>query len=311
GGGHQAQAMKGAPTMEDFVRMADPSAVWLETAHLLRLMSPTADVRGAKTVFKDIVDLFAGRYPGYRACNTDYHDLQHTTDTLLAMVRLMHGAVVEGRKFSDRELAVAVTAALTHDTGYLQEESDRGGTGAKYTDCHVDRSAAFMTKYCVRRGLPEDFQAACATVLGCTGLHVAIDGVTFESDSVALLGRMLGAGDILGQMADRCYLEKLLFLFYEFQEGRIPGFTDEYDLLAKTIKFYDVTRFRLEGELGGVHKFMRSHFRERWGVDRDVYADVIGRHIDYLRTNLSKHRGDYRGLFKRGGLVERLKKARG
>ncbi|MBI5622501.1 MAG: hypothetical protein HY924_01845 [Elusimicrobia bacterium] len=303
--------MKAAPTMEDFVSMADPDAVWLEIAHLVRLISPKADVKGLKTVFTDIRGLFAGRYPGYRACNTEYHDLQHTTDTLLAMVRLMHGAAVEGKRFTDRDLALGLVAALTHDTGYIQEESDREGTGAKYTDCHVDRSARFMAAYCAKRGFPSDFSPACASILGCTGLHIAIDGVAFESENAGLLGRMLGAGDILGQMADRCYLEKLLFLFYEFQEGRISGFKDEYDLLAKTIKFYDVTRFRLEGELGGVHRYMRPHFRERWSVDKDVYAEVIERHISYLRKNLSKHRGDCRALLKRGGLVDRLKRARG
>lgn len=303
--------MKAGPVLDDFVRMDDPDAVWGETTRLLREMSPVADLRAVQTAFDDLRALFGGRFPGYRACNTEYHDLQHTTDTLLAMARLMHGAHAEGRGFSDRELELAVTAAMMHDTGYIQEASDRKGTGAKFTDCHVDRSAAFMRRYCADRGKAGDFLSSCAAVLNCTGLHVDIRGVRFESDNVGMLGRMLGAGDLLGQMADRCYLEKLLFLFYEFQEGRIGDFKDEYDLLAKTTVFYETTRKRLEGELGGVDRFMRTHFRKRWGVDQDVYADVIGRHIAYLKENLAGRKGDYRGLFKRGGLVDRLKKARG
>ena len=303
--------MKPGPTLDDFVRMDEPSAVWTEIAHLLRLMSSSAEVRKLRDVFTDVEDLFAGRFPGYRECNTEYHDLQHTTDTALAMVRLMHGATIEGRRFTDRELALAVTAALLHDSGYIQDEADKKGTGAKYTDFHVERSAAFMEAYCAGKGYPQGFRAACAAIIRCTGLHAAIDKTAFESENAGILGRMLGAGDLLGQMADRCYLEKLLFLFHEFEEGAVQGFKDEYDLMAKTMEFYEMTRKRLSGELGGVHESMRPHFRARWGIDRDVYAEVIGRHISHLKNNLTKHRGDYRDLFRRGGLVSRLKKMRG
>ncbi|MBI4678883.1 MAG: hypothetical protein HY748_14995 [Elusimicrobia bacterium] len=303
--------MKLGPTLEDFVRMGDPAAVWQETARLLRLMSAEADLRPVERAFTDVSDLFAGRCPGYRACNTEYHDLQHTTDTLLATVRLMHGACAEGMRFSDRELSLGTLAALFHDAGYIQESTDRSGTGAKHTARHVDRSIAFMRRYCGDRGFAPDFPDACASILGCTGLHVDIAGTRFESGNVEILGKMLGSGDLLGQMADRCYLEKLLFLFYEFQEGKIAGFKDEYSLLSNTIEFYEITRKRLEGELGGAHRFMRTHFKERWGIDRDIYAEVIARHIGYLKDNLGKNAGDYRPLFKRGGLVERLKKARG
>ncbi|MBI5211496.1 MAG: hypothetical protein HY927_16100 [Elusimicrobia bacterium] len=295
--------------LSDFVKMESSLAVWRETVHLLRLMSGTVDIPFVAKAFKDVKRLFAGRFPGYRACNTMYHDLQHTTDTMLAMARLMHGATAEGVRFTDRELAVGTLAAMMHDTGYIQESADLEGTGAKHTALHVERSVEFMREYFLAKCFPEELTAACESILLCTGLHVDLGSLQFGSSNLETLGKMLGAGDLLGQMADRCYLEKLLFLFYEYEEGRVPGFKDEFDMLAKTIDFHDTAQERLSKELGAVHRFMRPHFKARWGVDRDVYADIMAQHIRYLKDNLEKHKGNYRALFQRGGLVEKLKKA--
>ncbi|MEI8191889.1 MAG: hypothetical protein WCI75_19420, partial [candidate division NC10 bacterium] len=124
-------------------------------------------------------------------------------------------------------------------------------------------------------------------------------------------GKMLGAGDLLGQMAAANYLEKLLFLFYEFQEGRIPGFKDEFDLLKKTLDFYKVTRKRLAGDFGSVNKYMRPHFRERWGLDEDLYEEAIQRHMEYLKVLLRSHPDDYRDFIKRERLVTKFEKIRG
>ena len=43
---------------------------------------------------QDIERLFAGA--GFRRCNTAYHDLRHTMMVMLAMIRLMHGASLQG-----------------------------------------------------------------------------------------------------------------------------------------------------------------------------------------------------------------------
>ena len=76
-------------------------------------------------------------------------------------------------------------------------------------------------------------------MLECTGLDTNLTEITFESKEIELLGKMLGTADLLGQMADRIYIEKLLFLFREYQEGNIVGYNNELDLLKNTANFYD------------------------------------------------------------------------
>jgi hypothetical protein len=119
---------------------------------------------------------------------------------------------------------------------------------------------------------------------------------------------MLGTADLMGQMADRTYLEKLLFLYYEFKEGGIMGYADELDLLKKTMDFYDMTQKRFTNVLGGMNKYMRYHFKARWNLDKDLYMEAVNNHIHYLEFILENHEKDYRGHLKRGGMVEKLNK---
>jgi hypothetical protein len=297
--------------LRDLVDADDIDAVWKETAHLLRLMSPALGLAPVQAAFDDMKRLFAGRYPGWRACNTEYHDVHHTMDTLLAMTRLIHGASVTGTRFTDTELVTAILSALFHDSGYIQAEGDTEGTGAKYTACHVERSVVFLKGYLRGHGYPADQSSLCETLLLCTGLHVDISGLRFAQGNFKLLGQMLGAGDLLGQMAARTYLEKLIFLYYEFQEGSISGFSDEFDLLKKTVDFFWETHRRLAQELGGVDRCMRPHFRDRWGVDQDLYAAAIAQHLSYLRRVIALGPKKYRDLLRRDGLVEKLARLHG
>jgi hypothetical protein len=93
--------------------------------------------------YLDIVKLFRGDYVGYRKCNTKYHDLRHTDDCLLIMARLIHGAYLNGCRFSNRSINLGLLSAILHDTGYIQTVNDKIGTGGKYTITHIDRSISF------------------------------------------------------------------------------------------------------------------------------------------------------------------------
>jgi hypothetical protein len=255
--------------------------------------------------------LFAGAYPGWRACNTEFHDLTHSADTLLAMARLMHGAHVAGVPFSDAELTAGVISAMFHDSGYIQAESDTEGTGARYTACHEERSIVFLAGYLKARGLPAEYQSLSEGMLLCTNLRVKVAAIRFGPGNARLLGQILGAADLLGQMAARTYLEKLLFLYYEFQEGKVPGFSDEFDLLQKTFGFYEATRRRLAQDLGGVDRYMLPHFQARWGLSQDLYASAIEQHIAYLRRVIAQGPQKYRELLRRDGLMEKLDRLHG
>jgi len=284
--------------------MGDPQKVMEEVNQILHLMYPAANCNPVQAVFNDMVNLFGGEYPGYRACNTWYHNLKHTTDCLLAMARLIHGGFIQGIVMEERDAALGLIAALLHDTGYIQTAADEDGTGGKYTMVHVQRSLEFMKIYFAQHGYASEDFLFCSNCLECTGLEVIIGELAFISRNHKILGQMLGTADLLGQMADRTYLESLPFLYREFKEGGVPGFADELDLLQKTPAFWEFTQKRLAGELGGVDRFMRDHFRVRWGIDLDMARETVERNIAYLQFILANHRDDYQSYLRRDGLIK-------
>jgi hypothetical protein len=288
------------------VNMENPQSILDEVQTIASMMFKEFDFDILNHIFQDIVRLFRGEYPGYRKCNTEYHNLKHTTDTFLAMARLVHGAFVSGEKFTSNQVTLGLTCALMHDTGYIQTLDDEMGTGAKYTGMDTKRSIVFMDRYIANSGFSKKYFTNYPDILICAGLDAEIRKIQFDSRQTEIMCKMLGTADLLGQMADRTYLEKLLFLYYEFKEGGVMGYANELDLLKKTMDFYDMTQKRFTNVLGGMNKYMRYHFKTRWNVDKDLYMDSIKRHIHYLEFILKNHEKDYRGHLKRGGMVEKL-----
>ncbi|MBL6989567.1 MAG: hypothetical protein ISR65_07305 [Bacteriovoracaceae bacterium] len=287
--------------------MKDLSVVIEELKLILSKVSKKVDITTIESTFKDVIDLFGGKYPGYRACNTQYHDIYHTLDTVLAMARLIHANHLNGQVYDKHSICLAIVAGLLHDTGYIQKVEDQDGTGAKYTACHVERSIQFTKVYCQKKNFTQLDIRKMVSMISCTGLDVNLDTIKFSSKKVKRLGQILGSADFLGQMADRTYLEKLLFLFYEFQEGNIPGYKDEQELLVKTLEFAESTKKRYITELGGVNKLMIMHFRDRFNINEDLYQTAIDHHLHYLKEVVLKDpHANHRAHFKRDNLVKKL-----
>jgi hypothetical protein len=122
---------------------------------------------------------------------------------------------------------------------------------------------------------------------------------------------MLGAADLLAQMADRTYLSKLLFLYHEFREGKVGDYESEVDLLRKTVGFFDFINHRLETVLGATHRLMRSHFASRWGIHGDLYDEAIEKQKNYLKQILEMSDTDPRDYLRREGIVDRIRKKYG
>lgn len=287
------------------VDISDPEDVFDEVEVILRGIDPSFSIKEISRVFQDIIRLFEGSYPGFRACNTEYHDLRHTMEVFLATARLIHGAFLDGKPLSEKMINIDIISALMHDTGYNQTLDDTSGTGAKYTVDHILRSIDFCNHYFADHPAFAHESKSFRDILLCTGFTERINEIQFLNQEVETAGKILGAADLLGQMADRLYLEKLLFLYHEFKEAGIADYENEYDLLLKTLQFYKVTLNRLEYDLGSVHQHMRSHFRVRRGIDRDLYMDSINNNIDYLKQVI-RHE-EYTSLLRRGGIVKKIK----
>ncbi|NPU85762.1 MAG: hypothetical protein HPY65_14900 [Syntrophaceae bacterium] len=291
--------------LANLLDIEDHDAVIGEIRLIASLSFPQFDHGLLDRAYGDIVRLFSGEYPGYRHSNVDYHDLSHTMAVTLAVTRLMHGAIEAGHSFTEKEFNIGLVCGLMHDTGYIQRSGDTEGTGAKYTLVHINRSIEFMVQYYRNNPIFREELPFFSDILQCTGLNTKIGEIQFRNDSIKLLGHMLGTADLLGQMADRHYLEKLLDLYAEFIEAGITAYSSQLDLLEKTRGFFQMTRERFREELGDAYLYSRYHFRKRWNIDEDLYMKSIERNLNYLDYLVTHRRDEYEKHLRRM-LVKRV-----
>jgi hypothetical protein len=285
-----------------------PVEVLNEVLEILRCLSFDFDTEPVCKAFDAVTRLYNGDFPGYRACNTGYHDFRHAIATFLAMIRLIHGAVLDNESFSEKQISTALIAAILHDAGYIQEESDTQGTGAKYKANHEQRSMEFLSRHGFEFRLSDEEIAAGKSIILCTDMGADIDTISFPSPRVELLGKMLGAADLLAQLAEREYLEKLLYLYYECKEAGVGDYESELDILRKAVGFYEFFETRLKTTLGAVDGFVQLHFASRWGIDKNLYHEVINRQKNYLLKILKIPHADPRDYLRRGGIIKNIRK---
>ena len=115
---------------------------------------------------------------------------------------------------------------------------------------------------------------------------------------------MLGTADILGQMSDREYLERLLFLYSEMKEAGIPGYRTEFDIIKGTLAFYDTIKKRLNNLFKKVFSYAELHFKARYNINRNLYMDAIESNIVYIEKIISDSSTNFRHKLKRGKIVD-------
>jgi hypothetical protein len=294
--------------LSKLIDMASPEEVHKEVLHIIKLIRPQIDVKPINRVFEFTVDLYKGQHEEYKACNTDYHNLRHITDTYLAMARLLHGAHLSNRHFSDREIFIGLTGALLHDAGMIQERYDHEGTGAKYTQEHVKLGMDFVEKHAATLLLESHEIADLRDMILCTDLMAEIPEINFSSEQIELLGKMLGTADLIAQMADHTYLEKLLFLFHEFREAEIGNFKNEVDFLHHTLHFFEVSEKRFKEKLDNASIYMVPHFKARWGINENLYILSLENQRNFLEKIMTdKDKSVYQEL-KRENIVEEVRR---
>ncbi|MDA2929589.1 hypothetical protein MYX84_06530 [Acidobacteria bacterium AH-259-O06] len=225
-------------------------------------------------VFGGVEDLFAGRYPGYQGSDTAYHDLTHTCEATVAVVRLLDGHIKRRKppSVSWRDFELAVAAILLHDSGFMKQIGDNEGTGAKYTLVHVSRSGEFAAKFLPSFGVAADEIRVVQLAIDCTGVAVDVNELSFRSERERFLGCIIGTGDILGQMAAPNYPERLPGLYREFSEAAahskarkswITDYTSAEELMRKTCHFYEgYVKWMLETQWDAVHEALLYHFQD-------------------------------------------------
>jgi len=281
------------PQLSLLMDMNNPHRVLEEVKlNFLEMFNNDAFTR-LSAVFEDVVALFSGKFPGFKACDTPYHNLKHTTDVFLAMARLLHGAHIEGATLSETDANMGLIAALMHDVGYMQKDSENYDSSAKLASVHVDRGIAFMDHILTHKGCSRDSILACEQAILCTDLEKPLTTIPFTSPSVELIGKMLASADLLAQTSDRTYLEKLPLLYREFKEAGTENFACELDLIKDATIFNKRMNARLTTQLDSVNRFYQTHFQARWDIDADLYQVAIERSMTYLASVLKSDAENY------------------
>ena len=284
----------------DLTNISSPSETFAEIKKILLMLDPSLDLSLIEDAYNDIILLFNGKFPGYRTSNTKYHNLEHTCAVTLATARLIHGLHVQDQSFSTRVIQLGIISALFHDTGLIQTDEENEGTGAQYTIGHEVRSITLMEKYLSDKGLSAEDILDCSHIIMCTKLSLSLDKIRFNSDEIKIMGKVLGSADLIAQMADRTYLEKLPLLFLEFKEAGMEGFETPLEIFQNTEDFYhSVAITRLTEELSGVSYAALYHFRSRWEIDRDLYAESMKNNIRYMKKVTKNCDDSYDCLIKK------------
>jgi len=274
------------------VQVSNPAAVRDAVHDLFSATFPGASFDKLWLAFYDFERLFTGRFPGYKGCDTTYHDVQHTLDMTLALARLVAGyerSVEPAERLGARRAQMAIVTSLFHDSGYIRHhERDKDfSNGAQFTLYHVSRSADFLRRYLPELGMARDV-AVSSMIVHFTGYELDLDKIELDDPRDIICGHLIGTADLMAQMADRCYLEKCRDRLYkEFVVGGIavehakPGeymvrYKSGKDLLQKTPVFYQqVMRDRLHRKFNRVYRYI------------EVLYDGQNPYIDAIRNNIS------------------------
>ena len=290
--GEMGTSSKPNYTLDDF-DTSDYHLVSDATLELLREIFPEVDGSYIPRYYKDVAGMFAGAYKNYQAMDTVYHDLEHTLQATLCWVRMMvnrHRLRIEPMMTPD-DFEEGFVGILMHDVGYLKEEGDHDGTGAKFTFVHERRSCEFADIYLEEQGWPKKKIFAVQHLISCTGPRSLIDSIPFINDLERIMGEAVCTADYLGQMSDPRYISKLPVLFEEFEESDdfrgIPKedriFKSSEALLRGTPFFWEkIVIPKLEKDCSALHEYLA-----------EPYPDGINPYLQKIEENINGVRKIY------------------
>lgn len=275
----------------------DTTAVIDAISEIFHSTYPASEPQLLGSLFEDVNEMFSGNYKHYGEVTTEYHNREHTFQAALCVARLMQGRQqsAEQPQLESHHFLLGLTGALLHDIGYLKEETDTTGTGAKYTLEHERRSAAMARVYLAEQGWPATDVECVANIILCTGPRSQLKSLTWKDPMERFLACAVCSADYLGQMADPRYREKLPLLFNEFNESdnflEIPHedrlFTSVEDLVAKTPAFWEYVRSKvLVQDCDGVYHYLQRPVSSVPATN--PYLETVEANIQAIRQELAQ-----------------------
>jgi hypothetical protein len=275
--------------MEKPIDTRQTSQVEAEVQKAYSEMFPQGNPDFIPMIFGWAVSWFSGKHSDYQVIDVHYHDLEHTLQGTLCMALLLRRRQAHGQQpqVTQRLFELGILAILMHDTGYLKKRSDIGGTGAKYTLTHVERSIEFAGEFMSGAGFASAEIRSAQNMIRCTGVNVKIDSIEFQDPVERIVGFSLGTADLLGQMAAPDYVDKLPILYLEFaeaaayNEGKMKAggfFSSAEDLMQKTPQFWETyVQSKIEREFLGLYRFLA-----------DPYPDGHNSYLERIEVNMAR-----------------------
>jgi hypothetical protein len=188
-------------------------------------------------------------------CDCSYHDIHHTLLVTDVGQTMLKGRQIARGDVTPHAWVHAVIAMLFHDTGYLrgllQEDGDEGyvaDESGRRVRTPPGATDAFLTPYHVTRGslyVRQRFAAEPSLDLELLVEHIEMTRFPVPDtpfhQRVRGFGALVRSADLIGQMADPQYLQKLARLYAEFVEtgeAERLGFRDPGELRAGFPDFY-------------------------------------------------------------------------
>lgn len=186
-----------------------------------------------------------------------YHDLEHTVLVSLVGQEMLRGKHLQEGSVSPSDWLHVIISLICHDIGYIKGacKQDRTltrhyatGINSEMVSLPQDATDASLTPYHVDRGkqfIAENFAnhrqidiEAIQYNIELTRFPIPNDVEHSETSNYAGLAR---AADLIGQLGDPCYLQKIPALFREFAEtgaNQKFGYRHHRDLRASYPNFF-------------------------------------------------------------------------
>ncbi|AFY68816.1 hypothetical protein Pse7367_0508 [Thalassoporum mexicanum PCC 7367] len=213
---------------------------------------------GLKPDYADII-AWAGSMALENIANSNalYHDVEHTIFVTLVGLEILRGKHIREGGVSTEDWLHFMISLLCHDIGYVrgvcrQDQISKHlyatGNGEMLVELPLSATDASLTPYHVDRGklfIQERFGGhrlikadVIKTNIELTRFPVPLD--SDHQDTVNYPG-LVRAADLIGQLSDPRYLQKIPALYYEFEETGVNnqlGYENPEDLRQNYPKFY-------------------------------------------------------------------------
>ena len=176
--------------------------------------------------------------------NTLYHNVEHTIQVTLVGQTILQGVLKEGNRITPDIWLNFIMSLLCHDVGYvsdlgLENDSDntfKNGSDAVLMSVHIDRGKRFVKEtFNQQPGIDVEFIQDCIE-----RTRFPIPEINHHQRTDDFPGLVRGA-DLIGQLSDPRYLNKLPAVFFEFEENgynEVTGYKQPGDLLSGYADFY-------------------------------------------------------------------------